>query len=424
MFRKQGQNLIRRTLATSSSRKNDVRLEPYDSARMTDIGTRRIFDEDHDMFRETVRKWFDNVVKPEHHKWEQTGTVPKEIWEDAGANGLLGCQTSDEFGGIGADVLHAAIVWEEQSYSYASGPGFALHSDICMPYIEHFGTLEQKQKYLAAMTEGKCISAIAMTEPSAGSDLQGIRTYAKRDGDDWILNGSKTFITNGQNADLVIVVAITNPEAKSNAHGISLFLIEEGDEGFSKGKNLKKLGMKAQDTSELFFEDVRVPMDRIIGGEKGLNKGFYMLMSELPQERLLIGAMSVAKAEAMFETTRDYIMDRKAFGGPIAKMQTIRQDMAHLKTEISMGRAFTDVCIDQLQNGILTTESASMNKYSMTELEGRVADKCLQLHGGWGYMWEYDICRAYADARVQRIYGGSNEIMKEIISRNIVKPPQ
>jgi len=423
MFRKQSANIIRRSLATSQARLQN-RLEPYDSSRMTDIGTRRIFDEDHDMFREMVRKWFENVVKPEHHKWEETGTVPREIWEDAGANGLLGCQTPDEIGGIGADVLHAAIVWEEQSYSNCSGPGFALHSDICMPYISHFGTKEQKEKYIPDMTAGKCISAIAMTEPGAGSDLQGIKTYARRDGDDFILNGSKTFITNGQNADLTIVVAITNPEAKSAAHGISLFLIEDGDEGFSKGKNLKKLGMKAQDTSELFFEDVRVPMDRIIGGEKGLNKGFFMLMNELPQERLLIGAMSVAKCEFMFETTRDYILDRKAFGAPIAKMQTIRQDMAHLKTEISMGRAFTDVCIEQHQNSLLTTETASMNKYSMTELEGRVADKCLQLHGGWGYMWEYDICRAYADARVQRIYGGSNEIMKEIISRNIVKPPQ
>ena len=259
------------------------------------------------------------------------------------------------------------------------------------------------------------------TEPGAGSDLQGIRTFAKRDGDDWILNGSKTFITNGQNADTTIVVAITNPEAKSAAHGISLFLVHDGDEGFKKGTNLKKLGMKAQDTSELFFEDVRLPMSRIIGGEAGMNKGFYMLMKELPQERLLIGAMSTAKAEFMFETTRDYVRQRMAFGKPVAKLQTIAHDLAHLKTEIAIGRAFTDQCIEQHQDRRLTTEMASMNKYSQTELEGRVADKCLQMHGGWGYMWEYDICRAFADARVQRIYGGSNEIMKEIISRPIIK---
>merc|ERR1711937_189035 len=254
------------------------------------------------------------------------------------------------------------------------------------------------------MTAGTKIGAIAMTEPGAGSDLQGIRTYAKKDG------------------DVTIVVAITNPEAKSAAHGISLFLIEEGMAGFSKGNNLKKLGMKAQDTSELFFEDVRVPTSAIIGGEQGVNKGFYMLMKELPQERLLIGAMSGANIEYMFEETRDYIRERKAFGGPIAKMQTIRHDMAQMKSDIAVARAFTDQCIELHQHGRLTTEMASINKMHMTELQGKIADKCLQLHGGWGYMWEYGVCRAFADARVQRIYGGSNEIMKEIISRNIVKP--
>ena len=422
MFRNAVNKISKRALAVSRKRLDeDVRIEPADSGSMLDIGCRRIFDEDHDAFRDMARKWFQNVCVPNHPKWEEAGNVPREVWEDAGANGLLGCQTSDEFGGIGADVLHAAIVWEEQSYSNCSGPGFALHSDIVMPYIQNFGSDEQKNHYLPEMTLGKNIGAIAMTEPGAGSDLQGIRTFAKRDGDDWILNGSKTFITNGQNADTTIVVAITNPEAKSAAHGISLFLVHDGDEGFKKGTNLKKLGMKAQDTSELFFEDVRLPMSRIIGGEAGMNKGFYMLMKELPQERLLIGAMSTAKAEFMFETTRDYVRQRMAFGKPVAKLQTIAHDLAHLKTEIAIGRAFTDQCIEQHQDRRLTTEMASMNKYSQTELEGRVADKCLQMHGGWGYMWEYDICRAFADARVQRIYGGSNEIMKEIISRPIIK---
>jgi len=290
-----------------------------------------------------------------------------------------------------------------------------------MPYIENFGTEEQKHKYLPDMTAGKLITAIAMTEPSAGSDLQGIKTYAKQDGDDWILNGSKVFITNGINADVAIVVAITNPQAKSPAHGITLFLVERGMEGFNRGKNLKKMGMKSQDTAELFFEDVRLSKDHILGGEAGLNKGFYMLMKELPQERLLIGAMSNANCEYMFETTRDYIRDRKAFGGPISKMQTIAHDMAQMKSDISVARAFTDQCIELHNQKRLTTEMASMNKMWLTELQSKVADKCVQLHGGWGYMWEYGVCRSYVDARVQRIYGGSNEIMKEIISRPIIK---
>jgi len=412
--------IAQRALATST-RRRDFRDEPAMTDNLMEIGTRRIFDEDHDQYREMVRKWFANECVPHHAAWEETGIVPREIWESAGENGLLGAQTPEELGGIGADRLHAAIVWEEQSYSNCSGPGFALHSDICMPYIVNFGTDEQKTRFLPEMTAGKCISAIAMTEPGAGSDLQGMRTNAKRDGDDWILNGSKTFITNGQNADLTLVCAITNPEAKNPAHGISIFLVETGMEGFKKGNNLKKMGMKAQDTSELFFEDVRLPMSSILGGEEGMNQGFFMLMKELPQERLLIGDMSVAKAEMMYEKTRDYILDRKAFGAPIAKMQLIRHQMAELKTNITIGRAFTDQCIELHNIGKLNTSMASMNKYAMTELEGNVADRCVQLHGGWGYMWEYDVCRAFVDARVQRIYGGTNEIMKEIISRDISK---
>jgi len=410
----------KRALSTSSALK-DVRLEPCDSARLTDLGTRRIFSEEYDEFRDMVRKWFNDVCVPNDLKWQEQGIVPREIWESAGENGLLGCQTSDKYGGIGGDRLHAAIVWEEQSYANISGTGFALHSDICMPYIENFGTEEQKHKYIPDMTAGKLITAIAMTEPSAGSDLQGIKTYAKQDGDDWILNGSKVFITNGINADVAIVVAITNPQAKSPAHGITLFLVERGMEGFNRGKNLKKMGMKSQDTAELFFEDVRLSKDHILGGEAGLNKGFYMLMKELPQERLLIGAMSNANCEYMFETTRDYIRDRKAFGGPISKMQTIAHDMAQMKSDISVARAFTDQCIELHNQKRLTTEMASMNKMWLTELQSTIADKCVQLHGGWGYMWEYGVCRSYVDARVQRIYGGSNEIMKEIISRPIVK---
>lgn len=413
-------HISRRALKTSS-KLQDFRPEPAMADTMLDIGTRKIFDSDHDAFRETVRKWFNNEVKPHHHLWEEQGCIPREIWESAGENGLLGCNTPEKYGGIGADLLYAAIVWEEQSYANASGPGFPLHSDIVMPYILNYGTEEQKNRLLPLMTQGKVITAIAMTEPGAGSDLQGIRTYAKKDGDDWILNGSKTFITNGQNADLVIVVAITNPKAKIAAHGISLFLVEQGMEGFKKGNNLKKMGMKAQDTSELFFEDVRLPTSSILGGEAGMNRGFLMLMNELPQERLMIGAGAVAKSEFLYEKTREYILDRKAFGGPIAKMQLIRHQMAELKTKISIGRAFTDQCIELHAQKKLNTSMASMNKYAMSELEGEVADRCVQLHGGWGYMWEYDVCRAFVDARVQRIYGGSTEIMKEIIARDLPK---
>jgi len=413
-------HVARRSLATTACRR-EFRDEPCMADSMIDIGTRRIFDSDHDQFRETVRKWFNNEVKPNHAAWEEKGVVPREIWESAGENGLLGCNTPVEYGGIGADLLYAAIVWEEQSYANASGPGFPLHSDIVMPYLLNFGTEEQKNRFLPEMTKGKIISAIAMTEPSAGSDLQGIKTYARKDGDDWILNGSKTFITNGQNADLVIVVAITNPKAKIAAHGISLFLVERGMEGFKRGQNLKKMGMKAQDTSELFFEDVRLPASSILGGEKGVNRGFMMLMNELPQERLMIGDGAVSKCEFLYETTRDYILDRKAFGGSISKMQVIRHQMAELKTKITIGRSFTDQCIELHCQKKLNTSMASMNKYAMTELEGEVADRCVQLHGGWGYMWEYDVARAYADARVQRIYGGTTEIMKEIISRDLPK---
>merc|ERR1712159_249061 len=336
--------LAQRALSTSSRRcdDSDFRMEPAMADNLMEIGTRRIFDEDHDAFREMVRKWIANEVVPHHSKWEETGIVPREIWESAGENGLLGCQTPDEFGGIGADRLYAAIVWEEQSYSNCSGPGFALHSDICMPYITNFGTKEQKERFLPEMTAGRCISAIAMTEPGAGSDLQGIRTIAKRDGDDWILNGSKTFITNGWLSDLVIVVAITNPTAKKAAHGISLFLIEDGMEGFNKGKILKKVGLKGQDTAELFFEDLRVPASAVLGGEAGVNRGFGMLMGELPRERLLIGVQAAATMEAAFEFTREYVNERKAFGKTISNLQTIQHKLAEVKTDAAVARCFTD----------------------------------------------------------------------------------
>ncbi|CAH1241686.1 ACADL [Branchiostoma lanceolatum] len=382
-----------------------------------DIGTRRIFTEDHDIFRASVRRFWAEEVAPNHTQYEKDGQVSREVWLKAGEQGLLGVNTPEELGGIGADVLYSAVVWEEQMYSNCSGPGYAMHSDIVMPYIQKYGTPEQHERLLPAMVAGSKIGALAMTEPGAGSDLQGIRTNAKKDGDDWILNGSKVFITNGWMADVIIVVAITNPQAKSAAHGISLFLVEEGMPGFKKGRKLEKIGMKAQDTAELFFDDVRLPPSALLGQE---NKGFVYLMQELPQERLIIADMAIASSEFMFEETRNYVKERKAFGKTVSRLQTIQHKLAEIKTDIVVGRAFLDQCLELHNQGRLDSNTASMAKFWASDLQNRVATQCLQMHGGWGYMWEYPIAKAFVDSRVQPIYGGSNEIMKELIARNIV----
>jgi len=387
---------------------------------MLDIGTRPIFDEDHDMFREMVRRFFKEQIEPVHMEWDKVGHVPREIWTLAGENGLLGVNCSDELGGVGGDFLSTMIVAEEQQYIANSSIGWSLHSDIVLPYVEKYGTKEQHEKFIPAMVSGECITAIAMTEPGAGSDLQGIRTFARRDGDDWILNGSKTFITNGYLSDMAIVVAITNPEAKKAAHGISLFCIEAGMDGFSKGQMLNKVGLKGQDTSELFFQDVRVPTSAILGGEAGVNRGFGMLMHELPRERLLIAVQAAATMEAAFEFTRDYVKERKAFGKTISNLQTIQHKLAEVKTDVAVARAFTDNAMLMYQNGVLDQNTASMAKYWVTEKNNDICTKCLQMFGGWGYMWEYPIARMFADSRVYAIYGGSNEIMKELIARSIV----
>ncbi|XP_036420450.1 long-chain specific acyl-CoA dehydrogenase, mitochondrial [Colossoma macropomum] len=384
---------------------------------MMDIGTRRIFSEEHDLFRENVRRFFREEVVPYHAEWEKAGQVSRELWEKAGAQGLLGIYTPAEQGGVGGDLLSAAIVWEEQMYCNCSGPGFSLHSEIVMPYISHYGSKAQMERYFPQMTAGKCIGAIAMTEPGAGSDLQGVKTYARKDGSDWILNGNKVFITNGWMSDLVLVVAVTNRQAKTMAHGLSLFLVDNGTKGFQKGRKLDKIGLKAQDTAELFFEDVRLPADALLGEE---NKGFYYLMNELPQERLIIAAMALASCEFMFEETRSYVRQRKAFGRTIADLQTVQHKLAELKTEICVARAFIDSCLQLHSERKLDSSTASMAKYWASDLQNRVATQCLQLHGGWGYMWEFPIAKAFADARVQPIYGGTNEIMKELIARPIV----
>ncbi len=384
-----------------------------------DIGARSIFDADHDIFRESVRRFMRDELAPAHERYEEQGHVDRKLWNRLGEQGYLGISIDSECGGIGGSFKDEAIVLEEQAYAHCHAPAITVHSTICMPYFVHYGTQEQKEHYIPKLTSGELVAAIGMTEPDAGSDLQGIRTHAKRDGDDFILNGSKVFITNGILADVCIVVAVTDPGAKSKAHGISLFLVEEGMPGFKKGRNLKKLGLKGHDTAELFFEDVRLPKTAVLGGE---NRGFYQLMNELPQERLALGVTSCASCEWMFEETREYINTRKAFGHTLGGLQTIQHRMADLKMAITVCRSFIDQCIDLHDRGQLDNAAASMAKCYATDLENKVAAECLQLHGGWGYMMETPIARSYADARVQTIYGGSNEIMKELIARTIVKP--
>ncbi|XP_067844251.1 long-chain specific acyl-CoA dehydrogenase, mitochondrial isoform X1 [Heptranchias perlo] len=393
------------------------RPETSFTKNLMDIGTRRIFSEEHDIFRQSVRRFFEAEVVPYHTQWEKDGQVSREVWEKAGQQGLLGVNTPEEHGGLSGDILSAAVVWEEQMYVNCSGPGFSLHSDIVMPYITHYGSKDQIERYIPQMVSGKCIGAIAMTEPGAGSDLQGVRTNAKKDGSDWILNGSKVFITNGWMSDVVIVVAVTDHEARSRAHGISLFLVDNGTKGFIKGKKLEKIGLKAQDTAELFFEDVRLPADALLGK---VNKGFYYLMSELPQERLLIADMAIANCEFMFEETRKYVKQRKAFGKTIADLQTVQHKLAEIKTQVCVGRTFIDSCLQLHTEQRLDSATASMAKYWASELQNNVANQCVQLHGGWGYMWEYPIAKSFVDSRVQPIYGGTNEIMKELIARGIV----
>jgi len=392
-----------------------ARQHPAMADSLTAIGTRDIFDSDHDMFREMARSFFQNEVVPFHAEWEKAGEVPRELWTKAGELGLLANMVPEAYGGLGLDCKYPAIVWEEQSYAGATGPGFAMHSDIVAPYITNYGTEEQKQRILPKLVSGEWIGALAMTEPSAGSDFAGIKTTAKKDGDDYIINGSKVFITNGWLCDVVIVCAKTEPS--KGAHGVSLFIVEDGMKGFVKGQKLNKMGLKAQDTSELFFEDLRVPASSMLGP---VNKGFYCVMQELPQERLLIGDMGVASAEAVFEWTRDYTTERKAFKGSLSDLQTVKHKLAEMKTEVCVARAFMDQCIALHAEHKLDTNMASMAKYYGSDLQSKIANDGVQLHGGWGYMWEYPVCRAYVDARVQSIYGGANEIMKEVIGRSIV----
>jgi len=368
--------------------------------------------EEHNVFRESVRRFIAEEIAPHHARWEKEGKIDREAWLKAGKAGLLLTDTPVEYGGAGSDFLMSVVMIEEMARGIYSGPGFRLHSDIVAPYVLHYGTEAQKKHWLPRMATGEVITAIAMTEPGTGSDLQNIRTTAVKDGDHYVINGQKTFITNGQLADLIIVACKT--DAKAGAKGVSLILVEASRKGFKRGRNLEKVGMKAQDTSELFFDDVRVPLTNLLGAE---GRGFAQLMQELPRERLLVGITAVAVMEAALEWSVAYARERKMFGQSLADFQNTRFKLAEVKTEVTVARTFLDDCVAKLLKNELDVPTAAMCKWWLSDLENKVIDTCVQIHGGYGYMWEYPIARAYADARVHRIYAGSNEVMKEIIAR-------
>lgn len=376
------------------------------------MANRTIFSADHLAFTELVRAFIDKEIAPHHDRWEADGIVDRGLWRAAGAAGLLGFSVDERYGGGGVtDRRFSAVLTEELARAGASGPAFGLHNDIIGPYLTDLTNDEQKQRWLPGFCSGDIITAIAMSEPGAGSDLQGITTTAVRDGDTYVLNGQKTFISNGILADLVVVVARTDPGA--GHRGISLLVVERGMDGFERGRNLDKIGQKAQDTAELFFADVRVPAANLLGVE---GQGFAYLMRNLPFERLSIAVAALAGAETVFEQTLAYCKQREAFGRPIGSFQHNRFVLAELATELRLGRVFVDQCL--VEPG-LTAETAAMAKWWCTELQHRTVDRCLQLHGGYGYMREYPVAKAYLDARVQTIYGGTTEIMKEVIGRSL-----
>ncbi len=375
--------------------------------------TPSIYEQEHEDFRTTVRAFMEKEVVPFHEQWEKDGQVSREVWTKAGEMGLLCFDVDEEYGGAGIkDFRYNAIVAEEISKVGASGLGFPVHTDIIVPYISSLGTEEQKQRWLPGLVSGELISAVAMTEPGAGSDLQGIRTTAVDKGDHYVLNGSKTFISNGIMSDLVIVVCRTDPDA--GHQGISLLVVERGMAGFERGRNLDKMGLKAQDTAELFFDNVEVPKSHLLGEE---GSGFINLMVNLPQERISIAAIAVAAMEHIMTLCLDYAKEREAFGKPIGKFQHNRFMLAEMATEVYIARLFVNDCILKLNAGEVDTSLASMAKWWTTELQKKFADNGVQLHGGYGYMSEYPISKAYTDSRIQTIYGGTTEIQKEIIGR-------
>lgn len=375
---------------------------------------RTVFGEQHEMFRATVRRFVEKHIVPHYAQWERDRLVPREVWRAAGAAGLLLPAFPEEYGGGGGDFGHSAVVIEELGRAHAAGVAFPLHSDIVAPYILAYADEQQKHRWLSRMASGEMIGAIAMTEPGAGSDLKSVRTVARRERDEYVISGSKTFISNGCNCGLVIVVAKTDPAA--GAKGVSLIVVEDGTPGFSRGRNLEKIGKHAQDTAELFFDEVRVPIGNRLGEE---NQGFAYLMRQLPQERLVIALAAAISMEVNLEETIAYTREREVFGQKLFAMQNTRFTLAAAKAETEMFRVFADDCLALHLRGALTAERAAMAKLTGTELQGRVLDALLQLHGGYGYMSEYTIGRAWAEARVGRIYGGSNEVMKEIIARSL-----
>jgi len=384
-----------------------------------EILKRSLFNAEHEAFRDQVRRFCAQEIEPHHQAWEQAHGVPKDLWLKAGENGLLCCWLPEEEGGPGGDLLFDVVVTEELCRIGATGPGFNLHSLVVAPYIAHYGQSSVKQKILPKMVSGELIGAIAMTEPGAGSDLANIRTKAVKVKDGWVINGQKTFITNGQNAGVVVVAAQTEDE--SGKTGISMFVVTDDMSGFSKGRNLHKIGQHAQDTAELFFVDVHVPADHLLGE---VNKGFRYMMQELPQERLCISMNCQARAEAVFAWTQAYVKDRKAFKQRIADFQNTRFKLAALYADLQAGRALCDSMIQRQCSGELDAVSASAGKLWHSEMLGRLTDECVQLHGGYGYMQEYPVAKAYCDARIERIYAGTSEIMKEIIARAICDEPK
>ena len=376
---------------------------------------RTLFGEEHESFRASFRKFLEKEVIPFHEAWEEQGYVDRDVWRKAGENGFLCTSMPEAYGGAAAGRLFSMVMMEETARARTSGIGFSLHSEIVAPYILKYGSEAQKANYLPRMARGEIIGAIAMSEPGVGSDLQAVKTSAvKGTNGDYTVNGSKTFITNGWNADLVITVAKTNPAL--GAKGTSLILVERGMAGFERGKRLKKIGMKAQDTSELFFSNVQVPAANLLGSE---GQGFIYLMQELPWERMQIAIGATASAQQAIDDTIAYVRERKVFGTTVASFQNTRFKLAEMQTQVQMARVFVDQCMALLLQGTLDAATASMAKYACSELQGKVIDECLQLHGGYGYMWEYPIARAYVDARVSRIYGGTNEIMKEVVARSM-----
>src|SRR4051812_6679304 len=388
------------------------------SAIETTTTRRRIFDDEHEDFRQSVRRWLTNEVAPRFDDWEREGIVPREVFAAAGSNGFIGTQVPEEFGGAGVDDFRFNVVLSEECFRLSLGGfgvGLTLHNDVCLPYFLEYCNDEQKQRWLPGIADGTLITAIAMTEPGTGSDLAGIKTKAIRDGDHYIVNGAKTFITNGINSDLIVTAVKTDPSERHK--GISVLVIEGDTPGLERGRNLEKVGMHSQDTAELFFNDARVPVENLLGAE---GQGFGQMVHNLAQERLSVAVVGAATAQAAVRMTVDYVKERQAFGKSIGDFQNTRFELAACKTEADALQAFIDECTLALVNGTLTVERAAEAKLFSTEVQGRVIDRCLQLFGGYGYMLEYPIARLYADARVSRIYAGSNEIMKEIIGRSLL----